>query len=124
MCPSGAKDDPRDADLLMDILTQHRKRLRPLKPDTVETRTLQLLTENRRALVDEKTSLTNSLTGALKLYFPQVVQWFDRVDSPLVGALLERWPTLDVIQSAALNVRILVRVIQGCARACTNVALS
>jgi Domain of unknown function (DUF4351)/Transposase len=93
-----ATPDPRDADLLLDILTQHRKRLRPLKPDTVETRTLQLLTETRRALVDEKTSQSNCLTGTLKLYFPQMVQWFDRVDSALVGALLERWPTLEQLR--------------------------
>jgi hypothetical protein len=26
------------------------------------------------------------------------VQWFDRVDSPLVGALLERWPTLEQLR--------------------------
>jgi transposase len=98
MRPSGAKDDPTDADLLLDILTQHRKRLRVLKPDTVPTRTLQFLTESRRALVDERTGLSNSLTGTLKLYFPQMVQWFDRVDSPLVGALLERWPTLEQLR--------------------------
>src|SRR6266536_3236630 len=55
MYPSGAKDDPKDADLLLDILTQHRKRLRPLNPDTVETRTLQFLTETRRQMVEQRT---------------------------------------------------------------------
>jgi len=42
---SGSKDDPKDADLLLDLLTQHRDRLRRLDPDTEETRKLQLLVE-------------------------------------------------------------------------------
>ena len=33
--PSGAKDDPRDADLLLDILLQHPDKLRRLLPDTL-----------------------------------------------------------------------------------------
>jgi Transposase len=32
--PSGVKDDPRDADLLLDLLLQHRGKLRRLQPDT------------------------------------------------------------------------------------------
>src|SRR5262252_7014121 len=32
--PSGAKDDPRDADLLLDLLLKHRDKLRRLSPDT------------------------------------------------------------------------------------------
>ena len=36
--PSGAKDERPDAELLLDLLTRHRDRLRPLEPDTVETR--------------------------------------------------------------------------------------
>ncbi len=98
MYPSGAKDDPLDADLLLDILVQHRKRLRRLNPDTVETRTMQFLVEDRRALVDEKTRVSNRLTDTLKLYFPQIVKWFDRVDCALVGDLLKRWPTLQELQ--------------------------
>ena len=67
--PSGAKDDQPDAELLLDLLTRHRDRLRPLEPDTVETRTLQFLVEQRRHLVDEKTRQKNRLTAQLKLYF-------------------------------------------------------
>ena len=50
--PSGAKDDQPDADLLLDILTRHRDHLRPLMTDTPQTRTLQLLVEERRKLVE------------------------------------------------------------------------
>ena len=54
--PSGAKDDPRDADLLLDLLVQHRDKLRRLSPDTEATRRVQNLVEERRKLVDEKTA--------------------------------------------------------------------
>jgi transposase len=97
-CPSGAKSDEGDAASLLDLLLRHREQLQPLRPDTRETRELRLLVEGRRGLVDEKTRQKNRLTACLKSYFPQVLQWFDAVDSPLVGALLERWPTLAALQ--------------------------
>jgi hypothetical protein len=56
--PSGAKDDPRDADLLLDLLLQHRNKLRRLSPDSEATRRVQNLVEERRTLVDEKTAQT------------------------------------------------------------------
>jgi transposase len=96
--PSGAKDDPRDADLLLDLLLQHRNRLRRLSPDTEATRRVQNLVEERRKLVDEKTAQTNRLTSHLKIYFPQILDWFEHLDSMLVCALLERWPTLEELQ--------------------------
>jgi transposase len=98
--PSGAKDDPVDADLLLDLLAHHRTHLRPLKPDTEQTRLVQHLVEARRTLVQEKTRQVQRLTDKLKLYFPQLLDWFEKVDSPLVGALLHRWPTLEALQKA------------------------
>src|SRR5215472_8527771 len=93
-CPSGAKDDPNDTASLLDLLLRHRERLRRLQPDTEETRLLQFLVEERRKLVDEKTRHSNRLTAALKLYFPQILHWFDDLNSSLVADLLQRWPTL------------------------------
>ena len=91
--PSGAKSDPSDTDSLLDLLLRHRERLHPLRPDTVETRLLHFLVEERRQTVDERTRANLRLTDCLKLYFPQVLRWFDDVTSPVVGDLLERWPT-------------------------------
>jgi|BarGraIncu00222A_1022003.scaffolds.fasta_scaffold36447_1 transposase len=99
-CPSGAKDDPSDTASLLDLLIRHRERLRPLQPDTVETRLLHFLVEERRRTVDEKTRQSNRLTDCLKMYFPQILQWFDDVTTPLVGDLLERWPGLEQLQRA------------------------
>jgi len=96
--PSGAKNDPRDADLLLDLLVQHRDRLRHLQPDNEETRRVQNLVEERRKLVDEKTAQLNRLIGYLKIYFPQMLEWFEQLDTELVCTLLERWPTLEELQ--------------------------
>jgi transposase len=98
--PSGAKSDPGDTESLLDLLLRHRERLRPLQPDTVETRLLHFLVEERRQMVDERTRQSHRLTACLKLYFPQVLQWFDDVTSPLVGDLLDRWLTLEELQRA------------------------
>jgi len=84
--PSGAKDDPRDADLLLDLLLQHRNKLRRLSPDSEATRRVQNLVEERRKLVDEKTAQINRLTDHLKVYFPQMLEWFGRLDSDVVCA--------------------------------------
>jgi transposase len=96
--PSGSKSDPSDTDLLLMVLLRHRERLRPLKPDTVQTRLLQRFVEQRRRMVDERTRQSNRLTDSLKQYFPQILGWFEEVSAPLVGDLLERWPTLDELK--------------------------
>jgi transposase len=96
--PSGAKDDPRDAELLLDLLLKHRDKLRRLAPDSEATRRVQNLVEERRNLVDEKTAQTNRLTNHLKIYFPQMLGWFDRLDTELVYAFLEQWATLEELQ--------------------------
>lgn len=98
--PSGAKSDPSDTASLLDLLVRHRERLRPLQPDTVETRLLQFLVEERRRTVDERTRQTLRLIDCLKLYFPQVLRWFEDVASPVVGALLERWGSLQELRRA------------------------
>ena len=97
--PSGAKDDPRDADLLLDLLLQHRDKLRRLTPDNEATRRVQNLVEERRKLVEEKTAQLNRLIGYLKVYFPQMLGWFAKLDTKLVCDLLERWPSLEELQA-------------------------
>ena len=96
--PSGAKDDPRDADLLLDLLVQHRERLRHLQPDNEGTRRVQNLVEERRKLVEEKAAQVNRLIGYLKIYFPQMLQWFGRLDTKLVCEFLERWSSLEELK--------------------------
>ncbi len=98
--PSGAKDDPTDADLLLEILMTHRQHLRVWIPDDVLTRSIQLLNEGRRGLVDERTALTNQLTAALKAYFPQALDWFGDLHTARACAFLKRWPSLQYLKRA------------------------
>jgi transposase len=98
--PSGAKSDPSDAGLLLDILIRHGDKLRRLNPDTEQTRTLQFLVEERRKFVNDKTRYSNRLTAHLKMYFPQVLDWLSEVSSSIAGDFLERWPTLQKVQKA------------------------
>jgi transposase len=98
--PSGAKSDAPDAAMLLDMLVKHRDQLRPLHPDTVETRTLQLLVEDRRQLVNERTRISNRLVADLKSYYPQVLQWFEKPYAPVTLDFLARWPALPELQKA------------------------
>src|SRR5713226_642568 len=47
----------------------------------------------KKAVID-----AHRLTNHLKIYFPQMLEWFDRLDTELVCALLEQWPTLEELQ--------------------------
>ncbi len=92
--PSRAKDDPQDAEYLVELLIHHRDRLKPWLPDDEKTRTLQLLVEHRRRLVNDRTRISNRMTALLKAYIPQVLTWFDDIRTTLVCDFLVLWPTL------------------------------
>jgi transposase len=98
--PSLGKDDPSDADYLLDLLQHHRERLRPWHPDNEQTRTLQLLVQQRRRLINDRTRISNRLTALLKSYFPQILEWFPDICTGLVCDFLTRWPTLAAAQKA------------------------
>lgn len=97
---SGAKDDPTDAHLQLEVLRKHRDRLRRLEPESAPMRSLQQLVADRRRLVHDKVRITNRLTSTLKAYFPQVLQWFNDKDTAIFCDFLERWPTLQAAKKA------------------------
>ena len=98
---SGAKDDPTDADLLLELLVKHEDRLRRWMPDDPDTRALARLTRDRRKAVDMRTRLTQRLRAELKGYFPQALRWTGSdLISPLATDFLLKWPTLDTVQRA------------------------
>jgi hypothetical protein len=98
--PSGAKDDPTDAEVILELLVRHREKLKRLEPEGAEMRALRRLVEWRRDLVQDRTRLTNRITDALKSYFPQVLEWFQDKETAIFADFLERWPTLEAAQRA------------------------
>lgn len=102
--PSGAKSDPGDAGLILELLVLHPEKLRRMQPDTGATRKLQFLTEERRRLVNQQTSETQRLLHWLKQIFPQMLDWFDEPACAMVGQWLLRWPTLQALQKVSARV--------------------
>ena len=92
--PSGAKSDPTDADLQLEMLTRHRDKLTTLRPQSAAMRSLSQLVQSRRVLVDDAKRVSNRITTALKNYFPQANEWFSRKRTTLFCDFICQWPTL------------------------------
>ena len=99
-CVSGAKDDPSDAELALELLVRHPEKLSALQPQSAAMRKLEKLVEQRRMLVDEVRRVTNRMGAALKEYFPQVLEWFKDKDTLVFCDFVSRWPTLKQAQRA------------------------
>ena len=97
---SRAKDDPTDAELALDLILRHPERFEPLQPQGVVIRKLAALVEQRRRLVNDRVRLTNRLRNTLKQYYPQTLEWFDRINTKLFCSFIERWPTLMQVKRA------------------------
>jgi transposase len=101
MYPSGSKDDPGDAELLAELVLQHRNRLRAWVPDDTLTRRIGRCCESRRKLVDDRKRLTQRLRQVLKEYYPLALVMFGkRLNSAMTYDFLMRWPTLKKAQRA------------------------
>jgi transposase len=98
--PSGAKDDPTDAQIALDLLLRHRDKLKPLRREGADMRALRQLVEARPDLVQDRVRITNRLTYALKAYFPQVLQWFRDKETDVFIDFLTKWPSLQAAKRA------------------------
>jgi len=99
--PSGKKDDPVDAALLLQLLEKHGDQLSPWQPEDSATRQLALLVEARRGFVDRRTALINQLQSVLKSYYPQAFELMgEELGSSMATDFLKRWSTLAAVQKA------------------------
>lgn len=98
--PGGAKDDPTDAEYLLEWVKLHRDRVKPWVPDDAQTRALQRLVEFRREIVNQRVAFTNQLTQVLREYFPQALDWAGELDRVMACDFLSKWPTLGKIKKA------------------------
>lgn len=98
---SRAKDDTKDAEYLADLLLNHHAQLPVWAPEDSATRAVQQLVFHRRAVVDERTALTNRLQALLKQYYPQALALCgEDLWRPLATAFLLKWPSLQRVQKA------------------------
>lgn len=98
---SRAKDDGKDAEFLAELLLGHCGKLKAWQPDDAPTRQLQQLVSHRRAVINERTGLTNRLQGLLKQYFPQALMLCgEDLWRPLAIQFLLKWPTLQSLKKA------------------------
>ena len=92
--PSGAKDDPTDAEFALDYLVRHPEKLTALTPQSVPMRKLMYLVQMRDRLKGDRSRWVNRLVQALKQYYPQVLDWFSQRDTVVFCDFLNQWPTL------------------------------
>jgi transposase len=98
---SRAKDDAKDAYYLAELLLSHHDKLKAWAPEDSQTRAIQQLVFHRRAVIDERTGLTNRLQALLKQYFPQALTFCgEDLWRPLATRFLLKWPTLQAVQKA------------------------
>jgi len=98
--PSGAKDDPTDAELLLQFLMLHQDRLKAWTPDAPNVRLLLRLVEFRRKMVGKRIRLTNELTQLLKEYFPAALDCAGDLERVMACDFLLKWPTLEKLQKS------------------------
>lgn len=98
--PSGKKDDPVDAGVLLEMVEKHLHKLRPFEPADPATRSLAMLSEHRRRLIGHKVRLVQQLGSNLKTYFPQALELAGELGTAMACDFLERWPTLERLQKS------------------------
>jgi len=98
--PSGAKDDPTDAEFALDYLMRHPEKLKALKPQSIPMRKLRYLVEARDRLKADQSRCVNRLVQALKHYYPQTLDWFSEHNTIVFCDFLKQWPTLEHVKRA------------------------
>jgi len=98
--PSGAKDDPTDAELALDLMLNYPKKIKALKMESEPVRKLTYLVEQRRRLVEDRRRFSNRLINTLKQYYPHLLDWFSHRGSGLFCDFITRWPSLQKVKRA------------------------
>src|ERR1035441_5869260 len=90
---SGRKSDRFDAFVICELARTDHHRFRVLEPDSDETKALRALTRGREDLVHAKVALGNQLRSELERFWAGPVGLFNKLDSQVSLAFLERYPS-------------------------------
>jgi transposase len=100
--PSGAKDDPADAELAARFLRDHSDQVRVWRPDDEISRGLRMLSEQRRDWVEQRVALENQLRQRLKETYSLALQLFPGdLHAEKCLSFLAKFPTLKELQRAS-----------------------
>jgi len=61
--PSGAKDEPQDAELASELMLRYPQKIKASEPDNADIRLLQQLVEQRRQLIEDKRCFVNRISS-------------------------------------------------------------
>jgi transposase len=90
---SGAKDDRWDARLIADILRTDQGRYTRWQPDSPLTRQIRATVRLVSHLTKEIVRNSNRLRAVLLRYYPAALNVFAKVDSPILLAFIQAYPT-------------------------------
>jgi len=90
---SGGKSDRFDAFVLCELARTDNHRFRVLEPDSDQTKALRALTRAREDLVHTRTAVVNQLRAELDRCWPGPLRLFSHMDSEILLAFLERYPS-------------------------------
>jgi len=91
-CPSGAKDDRRDAIVLARALASDIQHLQKLEPESDLSQELLFRAHARTRLVQQRVALGNRLRESLKRYYPMILNLGRSAHDPFFLALLLAYP--------------------------------
>jgi transposase len=90
---SGGKSDRFDAFVLCELARTDHHRFRVLEPDCDQTKALRAMTRAREDLVGARTGIVNQLRAELERFWPGPLRLFSHMDSEILLAFLERYPS-------------------------------
>jgi len=91
-CPSGAKDDRRDAMVLARALASDVQHLQKLEPESELSQELLFRAHARTRLVQQRVAQGNRLRDILKRYYPMILDLGRSIHEPFFLALLLAYP--------------------------------
>jgi transposase len=101
--PSGAKDDAFDALVLAIALLHNQYCWRHLDIGTKPVREVRILVRDHLYMIKMRTAITNTLTAALKMYYPEYFGFFSNVCGQSSLAFLQAYPSFENAQALAFD---------------------
>lgn len=99
--PSGSKSDPIDSSALLRMVYTHRDKMAKVSRGDEATRRLDGISRHRRALVDHRVKIAQSVKNLLREYYPLALSMLgEDLWTRMSVAFLRRWPSYSRLAKA------------------------